>query len=369
MGCGFSSSRQAAAPLPVVKDVRVDSLLRLVSRERAHILRPTLTSLTVQSLQPADSIVKHGSGTVRVHKATYAANAPSEDRSSLVAGTDFIFAGVWDGHGGTQCSEHVEQHAFAQFERSKSQGKPDEEVWEECFGELDSSYIGAASGGVDAEPDPKALFAGCCCTGCFVDLRGELTCPADHHELLLHSTTGLQNLSAAGSRRRLKTGWFGAAAEQPGLYCQVRVNGELVGGSATWDDSAAAAGQAAEPEEPQLLHTSVQLHGMRSGGAHSAENIVRVEVCSTAAEGVVVGVAEFVGTGLSAFEACLLERHAFPIVLQDGSDQPCGELHCQLQRGVTVGVGNLGDSRAVMGKYQGGQLHTVPLSRDHRCVQ
>jgi serine/threonine protein phosphatase PrpC len=43
----------------------------------------------------------------------------------------------------------------------------------------------------------------------------------------------------------------------------------------------------------------------------------------------------------------------------------CGKLYCQVQAGVKVGVGNLGDSRAVMGKYRGGQLWTVPLSEDH----
>ena len=37
---------------------------------------------------------------VDVHKSTYPANNPSEDRSSIVfTGNDSIFAGVWDGHG------------------------------------------------------------------------------------------------------------------------------------------------------------------------------------------------------------------------------------------------------------------------------
>ena len=44
---------------------------------------------------------------------------------------------------------------------------------------------------------------------------------------------------------------------------------------------------------------------------------------------------------------------------------PAGELTCQLQVPVPVSVGNLGDSRAVMGVYESGELRTVPLSKDH----
>jgi hypothetical protein len=37
---------------------------------------------------------------------------------------------------------------------------------------------------------------------------------------------------------------------------------------------------------------------------------------------------------------------------------PAGELTCQLQVPVPVSVGNLGDSRAVMGVYESGELRT-----------
>ena len=46
-------------------------------------------------------------GTIKLYKATYPANDPSEDRSTLVIGEDFVFCGVWDGHGGTPCSEYA----------------------------------------------------------------------------------------------------------------------------------------------------------------------------------------------------------------------------------------------------------------------
>ena len=55
------------------------------------------------------------------------------------------------------------------------------------------------------------------------------------------------------------------------------------------------------------------------------------------------------------------ETGRFPVKL-DGV--VCGELLCQLHVPVCVGVGNLGDSRAVMGEYRCGELRTVLLSRD-----
>ena len=61
-------------------------------------------------------------GTVKIHKATYEANNPSEDRSTVVVGKDFVFCGVWDGHGGTPCSEFVEKEAFDLFAAAKKAG-------------------------------------------------------------------------------------------------------------------------------------------------------------------------------------------------------------------------------------------------------
>lgn len=38
-------------------------------------------------------------GKIKLYKSTYPANDPSEDRSTLVIGEDFLFCGVWDGKG------------------------------------------------------------------------------------------------------------------------------------------------------------------------------------------------------------------------------------------------------------------------------
>ena len=53
--------------------------------------------------------------TVVLHKGTYPANAPSEDRSTLCAGDGFVFTGVWDGHGGTPCSTYAETKIWEFF--------------------------------------------------------------------------------------------------------------------------------------------------------------------------------------------------------------------------------------------------------------
>ena len=63
----------------------------------AFPLKATLHAKTAEPLPAEQATRSHHGGSVRVHKATYAANAPSEDRSTLALGEDFIFAGVWDG--------------------------------------------------------------------------------------------------------------------------------------------------------------------------------------------------------------------------------------------------------------------------------
>jgi hypothetical protein len=56
-----------------------------------------------------------GGAVVRLFKASYPANAPSEDRSTLAVARGFVFAGVWDGHGGAAAAEHCEATAWPDF--------------------------------------------------------------------------------------------------------------------------------------------------------------------------------------------------------------------------------------------------------------
>ncbi len=350
--------------------------VQLRQDELVHVLKPTCTALSTEPLASKFATIKHGSGTVRVHKATYDGNAPSEDRSTVVVGPDFVFCGVWDGHGGTPCSEYIESHAFGHFADGKRAGKRTAEVWEHCFRSLDADYLahgmasGAGSGAVDGgEPDPKILFAGACCTGCFVDLRQKLHCPADQFELLLRNARldmkalqdevrmkKQQRRGRRASIERMATTlarWSingSVDGEENMAYLRIKVNGEVVGRTPN------RAGTTPE------WNTSIVLHGM----SETDVNTVRVEVV---VEDEVGGVVEFVGKGASAFDTCRRNLRSFSIVEDtvtgDGTAASVGKLFCQVQAGVNVGIGNLGDSRAVLGRYRGGQLRTLQLSRDH----
>eukprot|EP01052_Picozoa_sp_SAG31_P015156 SAG31_NODE_966_length_10688_cov_8.343564_6_plen_184_part_00 len=167
-------------------------------------------------------------------------------RSTVVLGKDFVFCGVWDGHGGTPCAEYVESQAFGLFAAAKAAGKVQQAAWEEMYANLDKSYLEHCNK-LPPEKLSKALFAGACCNGCFVDLRPGLSCPADQHELLLHSASDLS-----------KTGW---GRSDP--YCLVTVNGVAVGRTPTRKRT----------QNPEW-QASIQLRGLKEAG----ENIVRVQV-------------------------------------------------------------------------------------------
>ena len=315
------------------------------ARGGAFVLTPSLVSPTAELLPAAASVVQHAGGTVKVHKSTYAANAPSEDRSTVIFGDGFIFAGVWDGHGGTPCSEYCEDAAFPLFAAAKAAGKSSPDAWSDCYVGMDAGYLAAANAaavGNDGDVGgkigavAKALFAGACCTGAFIDVREGLPCPADQHELLIHSAKDLP-----------KTG---AGIQRSDPYCRVLVNGADVGRTPTRNRT----------QSPQW-QASIQLRGLKPS---PEVNTVRIEIMnkdrlSTDSD---EGVIEFVGEGLTAFDGCRGRLGAYPVTL-DGA--PAGELMCQLQVPVPVSVGNLGDSRTVLGVYESGELRTQPLSVDH----
>ena len=108
-------------------------------------------------------------GTIKLYKATYPANDPSEDRSTLVIGEDFVFCGVWDGHGGTPCSEYAQTHIFENFAEALADPR--------CAGVGDAfaySYIMTDKNYLaQAGREPKELFAGTCAVGAYVDLTGK----------------------------------------------------------------------------------------------------------------------------------------------------------------------------------------------------
>jgi len=109
-------------------------------------------------------------GNIRVYKSTYPANDPSEDRSTVAIGEDFIFAGVWDGHGGVACSSFAEDKVFENFSAAIADPR--------CTGVQDAfAYSYITTDGeylVHAGSNPAMLFAGTCAVGTYVDLNSKI---------------------------------------------------------------------------------------------------------------------------------------------------------------------------------------------------
>lgn len=68
--------------------------------------------------------------TIRLSKAEWAANAPSEERHTVALSTNSLFVGVWDGHGGSGgAAENVHQH----FSRALDERRDSAEAFEETY--------------------------------------------------------------------------------------------------------------------------------------------------------------------------------------------------------------------------------------------
>ena len=110
-----------------------------------------------------------------LHKATYEANDPIEDRSSVVIGQDFVFAGIWDGHGGPQCAEFTQQTVFEHFAkayRELHQHVPSQRIptaLKQAFLTTNREYYQFAR----AQNQRQAYFAGTCAVACFLDLSDD----------------------------------------------------------------------------------------------------------------------------------------------------------------------------------------------------
>jgi serine/threonine protein phosphatase PrpC len=81
-----------------------------------------------------------------VYKATYAANDPSEDRCNLAVDLDggkgSLFAGVWDGHGGAQCSDYIEgpQGIWPEYARQLAGGASAVSAFTRAYAAVDNEY-------------------------------------------------------------------------------------------------------------------------------------------------------------------------------------------------------------------------------------
>eukprot|EP00977_Amphora_coffeiformis_P005350 scaffold1143_cov177-Amphora_coffeaeformis.AAC.6 len=132
---------------------------------------------------------------VTLHRGTYAANQPSEDRSTVVVGQDFIWAGVFDGHGGSTAAHFCQRVVFDQFRQAVDQTTSKAAAFHTAFTQTDRAYyhhvtqLQKQSTGIDgtstttttapaATPQTPAMhFAGTCAIACFIDIRtGTITC-------------------------------------------------------------------------------------------------------------------------------------------------------------------------------------------------
>ena len=120
-------------------------------------------------------------------RATYAANAPSEDCSTVVVGKDYIFAGVWDGHGGPSAARFTQQHVWQAFSHARSRrGMNVNRAFATAFATTDRAYYAHVQQKLhdkrnkdnkDAVVNPALYFAGTCAIACWIDATtSRITC-------------------------------------------------------------------------------------------------------------------------------------------------------------------------------------------------
>ena len=145
------------------------------SVESPKSLNSNLFLTTEENVPPSLRTVPASAATTLVlHKSTYPANAPSEDRSTLVVGDGFIFSGVWDGHGGVATSNYAEKAIYDFFKKhfDNTQGASVEESFKYAYKQTDDTYLATAKKNNDA----SALFAGTCAVGAFIDFSTNTVC-------------------------------------------------------------------------------------------------------------------------------------------------------------------------------------------------
>lgn len=82
--------------------------------------------------------------TVGLSKATYWANDPSEDRSTVAYGRNFVFTGVWDGHGGQPAAIFAETAVWQNFVAARAAGANAEWAGRYSCAATDSQYLALA---------------------------------------------------------------------------------------------------------------------------------------------------------------------------------------------------------------------------------
>ncbi|KAF3338542.1 putative protein phosphatase 2C 38 [Carex littledalei] len=118
------------------------------------------------------SLAHHLYGTFSM--AVAQANVQNEDRSQLVSGslTDGdnvrrgVFVGIYDGHGGTACSQFVLDHLFSNFKSAiaNQNGVINTEVFEEAYHRTELMFVNHVRRNWQNEPQ-LAVLGSCCLVG------------------------------------------------------------------------------------------------------------------------------------------------------------------------------------------------------------
>lgn len=97
--------------------------------------------------------------------AEHQSNEPIEDTHTIVTGEDFVYVGIYDGHGGPQCSRFLRERSWAEFENQLKRTRDPKTAFERAWQSLDAVYIQEC---LD-NPKRSGLFAGSCATAIYFD--------------------------------------------------------------------------------------------------------------------------------------------------------------------------------------------------------
>jgi len=162
-----------AVKLHLPKTPEADAAATELDRQLTNLSRSPEPKYTLLTDDETPVTAQHPYPGVLLSRATYEANDPSEDRSTVVVGDNFIFAGVWDGHGGTAASEYTQSHIFPAFKNAIDGGASISEAFRMAYKKVDNEYLTYAR----ALDVPRARFAGTCAIACYVDCAtGQVTC-------------------------------------------------------------------------------------------------------------------------------------------------------------------------------------------------
>lgn len=99
--------------------------------------------------------------------AEHQSNDPIEDTHTIVSGEDFVYSGIYDGHGGAQTSRYLRERSWAEFEKQLKKTRDPKTAFERAWQNLDNAYIEQCL----ENPKRAGLFAGSCAVAVYLDCK------------------------------------------------------------------------------------------------------------------------------------------------------------------------------------------------------